>query len=320
MKPTYRTILTTGFLALMALILVACGEAPATASSADARPVIGYVINNMNDTFQTFILNAAEAQAATYGMDVNVVSSNEDLLTQIDQVNNLIQAGVSGLVVVPVDTSGMGPITQAATEAGIPLVFVNRNPFGTNSLPEGVFYVGSQNRDAGIIQARLLGEQLSHGGVAILMGILGDEGAVHRTQGVNETLATYYPNLTVLAEETGQWQRDQAITLTENLISAHGDNLHAILANNDEMALGALQAVRSIGREDIIIVGIDATPDALEEVATGGLAATVFQDAQGQGAGAVTVLNGAITGNPPTEAITWIEFQLVTLDNIADFH
>ena len=299
-------------------ITTGCDEA----SGDNDTVVIGYVINNLNDTFQTFILNAAEEAAEENGFEIRVENAAEDLLAQQDAVNTLIQNGVDALIVIPVDTSGMGPITQAALDAEIPLVYINRNPFAgvEDTMPEGVYFVGSNEISGGIMQMELIGELLGgEGGITIAMGMLGNEGAVSRTAGVQQVVEESFPNIDILAVESAEWQRDQALELTENWISAHAGNLNAIVANNDEMALGAVQAARNNNREDILIIGLDATPDALAAVAEGHLVATVFQDAVGQGAGAVDIIASILAGNAPAESVRFIDFQLITLDNIDDF-
>lgn len=309
------------FVVAVALVLSNAGISLVSAQDSGETKRIGYVINNLNDTFQTYILNAAEESAAELGYEFEVVNSEEDLIKQQDHVNTLIQTGVDGLVVVPVDTSAMGPITDAAVAAGIPLVYINRNPYVGNEdqMPEGVYYVGSEEIQAGIMQGEHAAELLDgEGGVAVLMGILGNEGAVARTAGVEQAIEEY-EGMTILGSETGEWQRDQALTITENWLSAYGDELKAILANNDEMALGAIQALQNTGREDVIVMGVDAIPDAIAAIEAGTLTATMFQDAVGQGAGSVDILNALFNGETVEEKITFVEFQLVNAENVADF-
>lgn len=281
---------------------------------------IGYSCNNFNDTFQTYIVDAAEAYVGENpDLSIDVQDAQEDVIRQQDQVNAFIEQGVDALVVVPVDTSAMEPITQAAKDAGIPLVFVNRNPFGQSDAPENVFYVGSQEVIAGELQMEYVGEQLAgKGKIAILMGILSNEGAVKRTEGNEAVIADKYPDIEVLAKETGNWQRDQGLSITENWLTAYGNDLNAILANNDEMALGALMACQNADREDILILGVDAIPDALDSIEEDGLTATVLQDAVGQGKGAVEAAHKALKGESQ-EGINWIPFKLVTKDNLAEF-
>lgn len=306
---------------VISLFLVACGK-DNNESKGDSKDQIGYAINNLNDTFQTYILDAAKASAKENDLGIRVENAKEDLIAQQDQVNTLIQNGVKGLVVVPVDTSAMGPITKAAQDANIPLVYVNRNPFAgkEDQMPDNVYYVGSEEITAGVLQMEFVGEELKgEGKLAVLMGILGNEGAMKRTEGVETTIKEKYPKMEVLNKETAEWQRDQALSIAENWISTYGNELKAIIANNDEMALGAVQAAKKNNRSDIIITGVDAIPDAIEAVEAGDLAGTVFQDAVGQGSGAITILTDYLADKAPKNHVSYVPFQLITKENVADF-
>lgn len=303
-------------LLLAVVLLGACGKGDAGKS--EGKMTVGYAINNLNDTFQTYILEAAKDKAKEHDMNIRVENAKEDLIAQQDQVNTLIQNGVDALIVVPVDTSAMDPITKAAQNADIPLIYVNRNPYAgkEDKMPKNVYYVGSEEITAGIMQMEFIGEKLGgKGNIAILMGILGNEGAMKRTEGVEQVIKEKYPEMKVLNKETAEWQRDKAIAVTENWISTYGKDINAVIANNDEMALGALQAAKKNNRSDMLIIGTDAIPDAIEAVEKGELAGTVFQDAKGQGGGAIDVL----VNKDKAESVTYVPFQLITKDNVSEF-
>lgn len=306
----------TLILLLAVVLLGACGKGDAGKS--EGKMTVGYAINNLNDTFQTYILEAAKDKAKEHDMNIRVENAKEDLIAQQDQVNTLIQNGVDALIVVPVDTSAMDPITKAAQNADIPLIYVNRNPYAgkEDKMPKNVYYVGSEEITAGIMQMEFIGEKLGgKGNIAILMGILGNEGAMKRTEGVEQVIKEKYPEMKVLNKETAEWQRDKAIAVTENWISTYGKDINAVIANNDEMALGALQAAKKNNRSDMLIIGTDAIPDAIEAVEKGELAGTVFQDAKGQGGGAIDVL----VNKDKAESVTYVPFQLITKDNVSEF-
>ncbi len=281
---------------------------------------IGYVCNSFNDTFQTYVMDASEGfYSDKDGFEMVLQDAQEDVIRQQDLVNTFIAQGVDALIVVPVDTSAMDPIVKAAEEAGIPLCFVNRNPYGGKTLPQNVYYVGSKEIIAGQQQMNAMGELLGgKGGVGILMGKLDNEGALKRTEGNESVIKEKYPDIKILAKETGNWQRDQGMTLTENWLTAYGNELNGILANNDEMALGAIEALKAAGREDVFVMGVDAIPDAKIAVGNGSMAATVLQDAVGQGAGASEVIYKVLTGGS-AEPVTMIPFVLITKENLADF-
>ncbi|MBC8587217.1 sugar ABC transporter substrate-binding protein [Paratissierella segnis] len=318
MKKRYISIVLV--LALLTVVFTGCSKNTTSTSNGGKSFKIGYSCNNFNDTFQTYIVDAAKAYVNDNPeLSIDVQDAQEDVIKQQDQINAFIEQGVDALVVVPVDTSAMDPITEAAKKENIPLVYVNRNPFGEDTVPENVYYVGSQEIIAGQLQMEFVGEELGgKGNVAILVGILSNEGAVKRTEGNESIIEEKYPDIKVLAKESGNWQRDQGLTITENWLTAYGNDLNAILSNNDEMALGALKASRDAGRDDIIIVGVDAIPDALASIEEGGLTATVLQDAVGQGKGALEAAHKALKGESQ-DSINWVPFKLITTDNLDEY-
>lgn len=289
------------------------------ANEREKHITVGYAINNLNDTFQIYVLNAAKEEAAKDGIQVIAQNAQDDLITQQDIVNGLIENDVDALVVVPVDTSAMDPITKAAQKAGIPLVYVNRNPFeDVKDMPNDVFYVGSNEKEAGTIQGKYVAEALGGKGKATVLTLaLGLQSTRERTNGVKEAFSNYQ-DMSVLNTETAKGQRDQAVTIAENWLQAYGDDLDAIIANNDEMALGAVQALQTTQNDHVIVVGIDATPDGLQAIKDGKMEATVFQNASAQGVQAIKKIAGLSKGEKQ-DAITFIPFELVTQDNVDDY-
>ncbi|MDR2397227.1 MAG: substrate-binding domain-containing protein [Spirochaetaceae bacterium] len=304
-----------GMAALLALsALLGCSRQ----QGGGGKTRIGYICNNFNDTFQGYIMNEAKAFFADKSeYEVIFQDAQEDVIKQQDLASTLIAQGVKALIVVPVNTNATAPITSAAQEAKIPLVYVNRNPFGEGTLPANVYYVGSQEVIAGQMQMEAMGNLLGgSGGVAILIGKLDNEGALLRTEGNKDTIKRKFPGVSILAEETANWQRDQGLSLTENWLTAYGMDLKGILANNDEMALGAVEALKAAGRTDVLVMGVDAIPDAKAAVSDGSLAATVLQDAAGQGRGAAETAYKVLRGDVP-QSITWVPFILITKENLA---
>lgn len=320
MKRCRKLVSLLGAVVLLGTSLVGCSSAGGGAD--DGKLKIGYCINNLNDTFQNEVLSAAENYVKENDdLEIEVADAQEDVIKQQDAINSLIQRGVEALIVVPVDTSAMEPITKAAQDAGIPLCYVNRNPYADNedAMPENVYYVGSQEITGGQMQAEYIGDLLKgKGGVGILMGILSNEGAVKRTEGVEQTMKEKYPDIKILAKETGNWQRDQGMTVTENWLTAYGDKMNAILSNNDEMALGAVQALQDRGRKDVLVIGLDGITDALDAVEKETMVGTVLQDAEGQGGGAAKLIH-SVSKDEKVEKVNWVPFVLITKENLADY-
>ena len=284
-----------------------------------AAPVkVGVSIANFDDTFLTYMMDGMKAWGKAHPGEVELTftDAKEDMAKQLDQVENFIVQKMDAVIIVPVDTSATAPMTKNLVGKGVKAVYVNRNP---GNLPDGAYYVGSEEVVAGRMQMEFLGEKLKgKGNVAILIGKLDNEGALKRTAGNEEVQKAKYPNIKILDKQTGQWQRNEGLMKTEDWMNRFGKDLQAILSNNDDMALGAIQALKDKKRTDVIVVGVDATPDALTSISKGELAATVFQDAAGQGGGAVDVAVKTAKGQKmPKE--TWIPFKLVTPENLSQF-
>jgi inositol transport system substrate-binding protein len=301
------------------------GEAAAEATAAPAEegaaaeaagPVRIGVTMKFDDRWLTTLRDAMTNYAAgVEGVELIAVDSKEDVATQLGQIENFVTQGLDAIVIVAANTDATDPMTKAAVDAGIPLVYVNRKP---SNLPEGVVYVGSDSIDAGRFQAEWLAEALGGEGNCVIMnGQLDQEAAQMRTAGVKEVFAKY-PGITITKEDTGNWDRAQGLALMENWLST-GDQIDCVASNNDEMAIGAISAIEAAGKlGEIIVGGVDASPDALEEMAEGRLDVTVFQNAVGQGEGAVQAAIALARGET-TEPLVWIPYELVTPDNYQDY-
>ena len=317
-KNKYLTIIIS-LLAIMSL-LVGCTQQATTEETEEAASSaikVGVSIANFNDTFLTYMTDGMKEYAASLGGDVEVtyVDAKEDTATQLAQVENFISQGMNAIVVVPVDTAATDPITAAAKEANTPLVYVNRLPA---NLPDDVVFVGSDSIDAGLFQMQYIVDKLGgKGNVVIMMGKLDNEAALQRTAGV-EQIAADYPDIKITKKDTANWSREEGLTLMENWLST-GDQIDAVASNNDDMALGAIQAIEAAGLLGKIIVGgTDATPDALATMKEGKLDVTVFQDAAGQGSGAIKAAVALARGET-VEYRVMIPYVLVTPENYEDF-
>jgi inositol transport system substrate-binding protein len=279
---------------------------------------VGFARPVSNDTWLSYVYDSfADEMAKSGDYEVMWSDAENDVTRQQDNVNAMIAQGVKALVVIPVDTSAVNPITRACQEAGVKLVYLNRNPFAGTNPPAGVYYCGSDATLSGRLQMEELGKQLGGTGeIAILMGPLTQEAAINRIQGNKEIIAEKYPGITVVAEQSALWMRNDAVTVTENLLITY-PNLKGIAANNDEMALGALVAIESLGR-NILVVGIDGDLGALQAIQEGRLAGTVFQDPIGQGGGAADYVIRSLRGET-LEPVKWIPYVLVNKDNLGDY-
>lgn len=246
-------------------------------------------------------------------VDFSVLDGNMDSATQVGQIDNLIAQNVDGILICPMDGDALVPAVEAANEAKVPLITVNAQ---VNS-DEVLAHVGSDDIVAGELEMQYVADQLNgKGNIVILHGPNGISAEVLRREGY-ENILKKYPDIKVLSEPTCNWSREEALSTTENLLQG-ADEIQAIVAQNDEMAMGALQAVLDNDMGDkIIVTGIDAIDDAKAAIEAGTLSATVFQDAKGQAEAGIDKILDIVKGGEPKDVS--IPYVLVTKDNIADY-
>jgi inositol transport system substrate-binding protein len=307
-----KTLTILAALAVAGLFLAGCQKKEAAGSG---KTLIAFARSESNDTWLSYLHDAFAAEFADKPeYEILWSDGQNDVARQQDNVNAAISQGAKAIVVVPIDTSSVSPIIRAAQEAKIPLVFVNRNPFVSSAPPEGVYYCGSDSVVAGRQQMERLGSLMGGSGeIAILMGQLNQEAAQDRTRGVKEIIAEKYPGIRIVAEQTGNWMRNEAVNVVENWLTAY-PRLKAIAANNDEMAMGALVAIESAGRQGILVAGTDGNPDAIQAIKNGKLVCSVFQNARGQGAGAADYAIRSLRGEK-LDSFNWVPFELITAEN-----
>jgi len=285
---------------------------PVTSFAKDLQ--VGVSMALFDDNFLTIVRNSITNEMKTEGVKGQIEDAKGDVAQQLQQVQNFIGQGVDAIIVNPVDTNAVKPIVDLTTKAGIPLVFVNRKPATT--LTGKMAFVGSDSELAGRLQMEALAKRMDYkGNVAILLGDLANEATRERTKGVKAVVAKY-PGLKVVQEQTAKFTRNDAVDVTSNWLTA-GDDIQAIASNNDEMAIGALQALGK-NEQKILVAGVDGTPDALQMIKNGKMVATVFQDAKGQGSGAVQTAVKLVKGEQ-VQKIVDIPFQLITKDNYESF-
>lgn len=253
------------------------------------------ILDQFLQTVETGMRNKADEIG---GIELNVVSAEEDTVTQQGQVENFITQEVDAIVVIPVDTDAAGPMTAAAIDAGIPLVYVNRRP---SDLPMdgSVPYVGSDSLFAGTAEMQMLSDLAGGvGNVVIIMGDPANEAAQLRTQGCKNVIDANDGLNLILEPQAGNWYRERGLEIMENWIQT-GEQIDIVCSNNDEMALGAIEALKGANMvDDVLVGGVDATAVALESMAAGELDVTVFQNAAAQGGGGIAAAVSLIKGEP----------------------
>nr|WP_321241591.1 substrate-binding domain-containing protein [uncultured Tolumonas sp.] len=282
-----------------------------------AKTNIGVSMSAFDDYFLSLLRDAIADEAQEMNeVSLHFSDARQDTARQQAQVDEFIAAKYAVIIVNPVDVSAQTTriMSQKARAAGIPLVFVNRKP--DIPLENGIYYVGSDAYLSGKLQMEYLAEiNRGEGNVAIMTGISNSGAARDRTQAVKDVIAQH-PKIHIVAEGVADFNRAEGERLMSRWIH-EGKRFNILAANNDEMALGALLAMRKAGisPKQIQIAGIDATPDALYAMYQNELIATVFQDAQAQGKVALSTAAALAAKSDKLPAEILIPYQLVTPEN-----
>jgi ribose transport system substrate-binding protein/inositol transport system substrate-binding protein len=307
----------------MTKILLGAAFAALMTSAAFAGD-IGVSMAN-SDTFLTVLRKGIEKSAADKGQSVVIEIADDDVNKQLSQVQNFIAAKVDAIIVNAVDTSATAPMTKLANDAGIPIVYVNRQPIDVDALgPKGAF-VASDEKDSGTLESKEVCRLLKEAGkteanILVMQGDLANQAAVQRTADVHDVIGT--PDcsfMKILDEQTAVWDPVKAQDLMTNWIAA-GHKPDAVVSNNDNMAIGAINAMKAAGwdMKDVIVGGVDATQEALAYMKAGDLDVTVFQNAAGQGSGAIDAAMKLAKGEKVDPKV-WIPFELVTPANMDQY-
>ena len=308
----------------MKKILLATGLSVMMASSAYAQE-IGATFSKFDDNWLTVLRNGMVEYAGTIdGLTYQQEDASDDLAKQIDQVKNFVASGVDAIIVNIVDTSAGAAISAAAGD--VPLVYVNREPDNVNELPATQAFVASNEIESGTLSAFEVCKNLraaGKGGGArgyLMNGQLSNQAAVQRSKDVHDVIGMDMCNfMELIDEQPANWSRDEAQDLMTNWLSA-GEPFDFVLANNDEMAIGAIQAMKAAGIDmaAVQVGGVDASQDALVVMAAGDYDVTVFQDSVGQGTGSIDTAIKLINGEK-VDSKVYIPFVLVTPANMGDF-
>jgi inositol transport system substrate-binding protein len=300
----------TKTLNLAASIALAFAVAAPGAAFAQKAFSVGYANLADTDVFTMSRKNAfIDAVKASPTLKVSFADANGDISKQLDQIDNFIAQKVNVIVVVPVDYQGIVPGVEKANKAGIPVIAL-----GIESAGGKTTFVGSKNLDAGRMQGEFMAKQLPKG--AQIVYLQGQPGLYHskeRLEGFTKALAGR-SDVKVLANLPANYDRAEGMKVTEDWVQRF-PKFDALIAANDQMALGALQALKAAGRKGVMISGIDGTKDALAAIKSGDMAQSIFQNAKGQAEGAYAVVKMAMDGKPlPKEML--IPFESIVKENV----
>lgn len=310
MKKTLRSVILLVLALSMLLALTACS----TSQKSD-KVKIGVTLMDFSTEFGIGLKDYMTAKADAMGdVELTVVDAGGDAAKQLQQVETFISQKVDAIIMQPQEQEACSPAIDKAKAAGIPIINCN-----SLTITEPDAYVGSNDSESAEIAMTYIAEQLGgKGNVLMMHGHPGQTAEVKRTEGAMDILAQN-PDMTLLDEQTADWDRAEAMTLMENWIQAYGDQINAVFCQNDEMALGALNALVQAGKKDnVLVVGVDAIDDALQSVKDGKMDATVYQDCKGQAEGAIEAAYKLAKGENVEKEIL-IPFILVTTENVDEY-
>ena len=303
--------LVLSFVLLSALVfnLTACQSQPAAteepaAEEAAGAAKIGLVVSTLNNPFFVSLKEGAEQKAKDMGMELVVLDSQNDPAQELANVEDLLTQGVSLILINPTDSDAVGNAIIAANNKNVPVVTLDR---GANQ-GEVVSHIASDNVAGGVMAGEHIVSLLGgKGKVVELEGIAGTSAARDRGQGFNDAIAG--TEIEVVAKQVADFDRTQGLSVMENILQAQPE-IDAVFAHNDEMALGAQKAIEASGRE-IIIVGFDATDDAVAAVKEGKMSATVAQQPSLIGELGVETAKKILDGESVEDFVP-VDLQLVT--------
>ena len=286
-----------------ALLSVAGCGSDQDAASSDKKITIGFSVSTQNNPFFVKMADSVKAEAAKQGVDVKIVDAQNDPAKQANDVSDLIEQGVNVLIVNPVDSAAIGNSVIAANDAKIPVITIDRS----SDSGEVVTHIASNNIKGGEMAADFLVQKLGEGAeVAELEGIPGASATRERGQGFHNIADK---KLKVVAKQNADFDRSKGLTVAENMLQAN-PNIKAIFAQNDEMALGAISAAKSAGK-NILVIGFDGTEDGVKAVNSGDMIATIAQQPDQMGGIGVDTALKLVKGEKVEKSIP-IDLKLVT--------
>lgn len=329
--------------ALSALAVLSAGAfAEGQKDAAAGTPKIGVAIYKFDDTFMSYVRNSIQSNA-TGKATIEMVDSQNAQPTQNDQVDAFLSKKAKVIAINPVDRTAAAAIIDKAKARSTPVVFFNREP-----LPEDmkkwdkVYYVGAKAEQSGTMQGEIAVDywkknpKADKNGDGVLQYIMlkgepGHQDAELRTEFSMKAVAAAGIKVEKLAEDTAYWDRPKAVEKMKAFYAKFGDKIEMVFCNNDDMALGVIEALRQegyfAGDKYLPVVGVDATAPALQALEQGTLLGTVLNDAKNQGKATFDLAYALAMGKDPATAgwtisdgkYVWVPYQKVTKENFQQF-
>ena len=313
-----KKVLTLVLALCMAAALAGCAtDSPAFAAAADGIRV-AYIAKNTVDAFHAQLNGAARTALDALVKDGTIVrwqlyDGLTDPITQVNLLEDAINSGANFVIILPAESEGSAPVVTRCKELGIPVVVVNSMTNNTEAL--ATTFIGSDDVEAGEIMANFVIKLVPGGGkYAHMMGVVGNSAQIQRGQGIGNIMGKLN-NWQSVGDFPADWSADRAVQFATDAVTQHGADLKAIICDNDDMSSAVQAYVNSIGRKDIVCIGVDGNPGPLQMVKDGDLRSTVLQDGAGQVIAAIKLIPDIIAGKSVQKTIM-VPFTLVTPENV----
>lgn len=296
------------FLSIIMIIMVASLSLIGCGSQESESKKIGLIVSTLNNPFFVDLKIGVENRAKELGYDVVVLDSQNDPAKEVSNMEDISVKNVSMVLLNPVDSDSAVASVMIANNSNLPVMTVDRVANGG----EVVSHIASNNIAGGGMAAKYVIDQLGGAGnIVELEGLAGSSATRDRGKGFEDGIAE--SDINIIAKQSADFDRTKGLTVMENILQSKS-GIDAVFAQNDEMALGALKALEDEGRTDILVVGFDATEDAVESVRQGKMAATVAQQPLLIGKTAVDAVDSALNGETVDKFIP-VELKLVSREN-----
>ena len=310
-----KTLAVVASATLLCTSLTACNRDSGgnNAAGDSANKSITFALSTQANSFMVKMREGAQKKADELGLTINFQDASDDSATQANQLANAAATGAGAVIVNPTDSDAMAPAVKQLTDAKIPVVAVDR---AVNNA-EVSSYIASDNVGGGKQAAKALSEAIhGEGEILVLQGKTGSSASRERGQGFDEGLKDS-PNIKVVAKQTAEFERVKGLDVTTNLLQAH-PNVKAIFAENDEMALGAIEALGDKAGKAVIVVGVDGVEDALKAIKEGTMYASIAQQPADMAAQAVVEASKLLKGEAATKEMQ-VDVVTVTKENVDKF-
>lgn len=287
---------------LSSSLLVGCNQKD------NNKKKIGLIVSTLNNPFFVDLKSGIESEAQKLGYDVVVLDSQNDPAKEVSNMEDISVKDVDVVLLNPVDSDSAIASVMVANNLDLPVITVDRASNGGKV----VAHVASDNKEGGKMAAKYLEEQLgNNANIVELEGIAGSSATRDRGAGFDNEIKN--TNLKIITKQSADFDRTKGLSVMENIIQSKG-NIDAVFAQNDEMALGAMKALEDANMKDVLVVGFDATDDAVSSVQKGDMAATIAQQPKLIGQTAVNLTHRFLSGEK-VESFAPVELKLIARKN-----